>query len=153
MTSPVVAQWPSVMQTPGFAGHSESVAHARQVFAVVLQIGFVAVVQSLFITHATHTPDEAQAGVEALIAAHSVPLPHTRQVFDVVSHTGFAAVVQSVLVPHATQAPDAPQIGVEGSTAAHSVPTAHARHSLVVASQMGFAPVQELAEQAGGTSA
>jgi hypothetical protein len=40
------------MQTPGFAGHSASVAHARQVSAVVLHTGVVPE-QSVFARHPT----------------------------------------------------------------------------------------------------
>jgi hypothetical protein len=50
-TSLAAAQWPSVIHTPG-PPHSESDAHARQVFADVLHTGVVPE-QSVFARHPT----------------------------------------------------------------------------------------------------
>jgi hypothetical protein len=136
------------MQTPGLAGHSESEAHARQVFAVVLQIGLVATVQSPFPTQATQAPVDAQAGVVALTLAHSVvPLPHARQVFVVVSQIGFVPALQSESATHSTHAPDAAQTSVPASAPPQSPVFVHARHFFVVESQTGVTPLHEAAVQ------
>jgi hypothetical protein len=137
MTSLVVAQWPSAMHTPGVAGQSESAVQARQVFAVVLQIGLVATAQSALATHSTHAPDDAQAGVAELMEAHSVPLAQARQAFVVVLQSGFVATLQSPLATHSTQAPDVAQAGVEALSVAHSAPVEHARQ-LFVTPQIGL---------------
>jgi hypothetical protein len=144
MTSPVVAQWPSGMQTPGLAGHSASAAHARQIF-VMSQIGFVAVVQSVFARHPTQPPVGAQTGVPALTPEHSaVPLTQPRHVFVLMSQTGFVPTLQSESAAHSTHAPDAPQTGAPASAPPQS-PVVHPRHILVVLSQIGFVPEQEMA--------
>ncbi|HSZ83837.1 MAG TPA: hypothetical protein VLA14_16235 [Polyangia bacterium] len=81
------------MQTPGSAGHSASVWQARQVFAVVLQMGVVGVLQSEFATHWTHVPDGAQAGVAPPRVTHSLE-PTVQPRHACVSQIGFVASAQ-----------------------------------------------------------
>ena len=70
MVSVLVAQWPSVMHTPGpMAEHSLSAAQARHVFVVVLQIG-VAPEQVVLSVQATQAPVAEHAGLVASANAH-----------------------------------------------------------------------------------
>src|SRR5580765_4754289 len=84
MTSELMAQWPSSMQTPGSAPkwdtHSASVAQARQ--DSTSQIGVVLPVpQWLSVTQRTHAPEPvSQAGACGSRVAHSPSLPHALQV-------------------------------------------------------------------------
>src|SRR6185312_1933042 len=143
MVSAGAAQCPSVMQTPGSDGHSLSAAQARQTF-VVSQMGFVAVVQSVFITHATQAPEDAQTRTGPPSGwAQSMAPAQARQLFVVASHTGFGALSQSMSSAHSTHFPDEAQTGVPASAPPHSLAPVQPRQIFVVPSQIGFVPEQE----------
>ena len=170
-----IAQWPSVMQTPGpISEHSLSVAQARQVFcgvvapAEIWQTGF-GPEQVVLSVHWTQAPLEAQA-VCPVKPVQSAAVAHPRHVLVAIAQMGVApeqvafvrhwthlllVVLQTLVAPmhlvlfvavHCTQAPVAAQAARAGSLKAkHSVSAAHAWH-LSVVPQMGVAPEQVAAE-------
>jgi hypothetical protein len=126
------------MQTPGSAGHSASDWQVRQAFVVGSQMGFAVVLQSELITHSTHLPDAAQAGVAPFFAAHSVPEEHALHAFLVVSQIGFAAApLQSAEAPHSAQLPPARHTGAALFRPMHSAAPPQPRQAFVVLSQIG----------------
>jgi hypothetical protein len=90
------------------------------------------------VTHSTHFPEGAHAGVAALTATHSVAEPHPRQLFVPMSHTGFWAAAHCVLAVHSTHAPVGAHAGVAALLPLHSSFDEQGLQALVATSQIGF---------------
>ncbi|MDX2087886.1 MAG: hypothetical protein SFX73_08550 [Kofleriaceae bacterium] len=104
------------MHTPGpppLAAHWASDVQATHVFVPVSQMGLPGAEQSALVTHSTHRPFVAQAGVGALHA----PAPAAW-------HPTHAFATQKLLA----------------GSAVHSAPVEHSTHRLLLASQTGLAP-------------
>jgi hypothetical protein len=102
------------------------------------QIGFSDALQSTLLTHSTHFPEGAHAGVAALTATHSAALPHPRQAFVPMSHTGFSATPHCVLAVHSTHAPVEAHAGIVALLPLHSSFEEQALQALVAISQIGL---------------